>query len=197
MDRAKEIIESLIRPKPLSPEKQEYQNLVYQTIRKLLIDLHQGGFCQEPSENERHYWVALKGKSQQQYAVLAYAEFKNGLLKQADVDAGDWNVPVEEKRILLFGLSKLDPSVSFSDPLWEGARLFAMRKSHKGTKNERLSKQEGEVFLNELLNAQIDQEETEKEFEKARRASPNWRHYWAKEGPPLALETKSASKLPS
>lgn len=191
MFRVKETIQSLTKLKPLSPEKQEYQNLVYRTIRKLLIDLHQGGFCLEPSENRRYYWVALKGKSQKQYGIIADVIFEKGLSKDVDLGAGDLNVPVDGKRSFHFGVHYWDSTVSLSDPSWEGAIGFLTERIRERAKNERLSQKERVAFLNELLSAQIGEEETRREYEKSKIESPNWRRYWAKDGPPLALPTQS------
>lgn len=186
MTEEKEGLRSLTRPKSLSPEQQEYQELVYKTLRRLIINLQQGGFCLEPSENRRYYWVALRGL-QKQYGIIADVIFEKGLPKQADVGAGDLNVPIEGKRSFQFGVSYWDPTVSLSDPAWEGAIGFSMERIREWAKNERLSRKEQKSFLNELLSAQIDEEETRKEFEKSKRESPNWRHYWAKERLFLAL----------
>jgi len=154
---------------------------------RVFIDLNQGGFCLEPSERRRYYWVALRGESQKQYGIIADVIFEKGLPRDIDLGAGDLNVPVDGKRSLHFGVHYWDPTISLSDPSWEGAIGFLVERIRERAKNERLSQKERVAFLNELLSAQIDEEETRKEFEKSKIESPNWRRYWAKDGPPLAL----------
>ena len=172
-------------------KEEEFTNLVKSTIAKLLKDLQSGGFCEFPDDDmERLYHVDLKGVNGQRYWVYLDYGLKTFQENSRDVSihASDLSDGASSPRHFVLSFSG-ERDRPFFGPNWLGVSYFCIdRHGPSGQKKPRFTSEEKYEFLQELIAASIDEEEThrrfdnlEQEYEKEKQ---DWSVRWARDVDP-------------
>lgn len=175
-------------------EEEKFQELLQQTLHKLLNHLRSGGILQEISEYkdyEENYWVALESRKGRKMSVSFYLTYdKNGDSKDFHFWAGESGFLSGARRDLLFTASRFDPSLPFLSG--EGGYLLNLDEVYedRARVSRQLTKEQQTKFLEELLSSDVDRDRTQNEYERAKSGETSgWRVFWAREKGigPLAL----------